>query len=123
VCAAAIEWGETSGPGIDPARSVPISGTIKTNSGDLLRTLAVDGYGIVRLPSFLVGEDLLAGRLVPLLREFAEPEIAIYAVYPHRRLVPAKVRVFVDLLVEIFGPRPLWERWLRQQESISDKGA
>lgn len=93
-------------------RGVAITGRIKTNGGDFLRTLALDGAGIVRLPSFLIGEDLLTGRLVPLLRDFAEQKIAILALYPHSGRVPAKVRAFIDFLVERFGPNPPWERWL-----------
>ena len=38
------------------------------------------------------------------------PDVAIYAVYPHRRYLPAKTRVFIDYLAESFGPEPYWDQ-------------
>jgi DNA-binding transcriptional LysR family regulator len=94
-------------------QAAPVTGSVKSNSGDLLRALALGGCGIVRLPSFLVGEDLRAGRLTPLFPERKEPEIAIHAVYAHSRLIPAKLRAFIDFLPSYFGAAPTWDRWLQ----------
>ena len=83
-----------------------------SNSGDLTRHLALAGQGIALLPTFLVGDDLRAGRLVRLLAA-AEPEpIPIHVVYPHRRFLQAKVRVFVDRLAASCGASPDWDRGL-----------
>jgi len=49
---------------------------------------------------FIIGEDLVAGRLVPVLPGYRVPELAIHAVYPHGRHLSAKVRSFVDFLLE-----------------------
>lgn len=49
-------------------------------------------------PTFLVKDDLLAGRLVELMPEYRSIEIGIYAVYPTRKHVSAKVRALIDFL-------------------------
>jgi DNA-binding transcriptional LysR family regulator len=51
-------------------------------------------------PSFLVGDDLAAGRLVELLPQYRSIELGIYAIYPTRKHVPPKVRALVEFLVE-----------------------
>jgi hypothetical protein len=93
-----------------PARRVAVrtSGRIRANYGAVLRRAALDGLGLALLPTFIVGEDLKEGRLVPLFWEVAG-ERAVYAVYPHARNMVPKVRAFVDFLAECFGPRPYWD--------------
>ncbi|MEO1252462.1 MAG: LysR family transcriptional regulator [Pseudomonadota bacterium] len=67
--------------------------------GLALREAALQGVGIARLAHFLVCQDVLDGRLVPLLCKHAPvSERAIYAVYPDRKYLPLKIRVFVDHL-------------------------
>lgn len=84
-------------------RSVKITGPIQANSGRFLETLAIDGVGIVFEPDFIVGPNLRAGRLVPLLRGFDPRPTDIYVVYPSRRHLSAKVRAFADFLAERFA--------------------
>ena len=80
-----------------------------TNSGETCRAMALAGQGVIREPSFLVGEDLAAGTLVVLLPEFRSIELGIYAVYPSRKHVSQKVRVLIDFLAEAFKePRVAW---------------
>ncbi|GAA0578709.1 LysR family transcriptional regulator [Caenispirillum bisanense] len=94
----------------DGTRSdISISGRVRMNNGDALRAAAVGGLGILFSPTFIIGDDLAAGRLVPVLPEWEGPEIALYAVYPPGRHLSAKVRAFVDYLVETFGPEPYWD--------------
>jgi DNA-binding transcriptional LysR family regulator len=82
----------------------------RSNNGDLTRHLVLAGQGLALLPTFLVGDDLRAGRLVSVLHA-AQPEpIPIQAVYPHRRFLPAKVRAFVDHLAAACGASPEWDR-------------
>jgi DNA-binding transcriptional LysR family regulator len=81
-----------------------------TNNGDTARTAALAGLGIIRQPTFLIGEDVREGRLVPLLTGYRTSEIDILAVYPSRRHLSAKVRVMVDFLVESFRGTPAWDR-------------
>ena len=72
------------------------------NNGRFLTALAAEGMGIAYEPDFMVGPELRAGRLKPLLREFTSPPSPIYVVYPSRRHLSAKVRAFTDFLSERF---------------------
>lgn len=87
-------------------RAVRVSGNLHSNNGDLLGEVAAQGAGIVFEPAFIVGPELRAGRLVPLLQEFVAPPMPIYAVYPSRKHLSAKVRLFVDFLVARFSQNP-----------------
>jgi DNA-binding transcriptional LysR family regulator len=96
----------------DPAgneRPVRVSGSLHCNNGDLLAEAAAQGAGIVFEPAFIVGPEVRAGRLVALLQDFAAPPMPIYAVYPSRKHLSAKVRLFVDFLVERSAGAPDWK--------------
>lgn len=86
-----------------------------SNSGDVLRDMAVAGVGILpAVPSFLVHAAVEDGRLEPLLREWTLlPRPKLWAVYPHRRFLPAKVRLFVDALRSAFGGDPERDPWVQ----------
>lgn len=79
--------------------AIRIAGSIKANNGDMLRLAACNGAGIVFLPLFIVQDDLYAGRLVQILSAYTSIDLGIYAVYPSRKHLSAKVRTFVDFLV------------------------
>ncbi|TAN54224.1 MAG: LysR family transcriptional regulator [Betaproteobacteria bacterium] len=89
-------------------RPVRVSGPLHSNNGDLLAAAAAQGMGIALEPDFMVGDELKAGRLVRVLEAFAAPVSAIYAVYPSRRYLSAKVRAFVDYLAARFAPPQNW---------------
>jgi DNA-binding transcriptional LysR family regulator len=89
-------------------RAVRVSGSLHSNNGDLLAEAAARGAGIVFEPAFIVGPDVRAGRLVPLLQDFEPAPIPIYAVYPSRKHLSAKVRLFVDFLLEFFADTQDW---------------
>jgi DNA-binding transcriptional LysR family regulator len=78
--------------------SVRIAGNLVSNSGETLRTAALQGVGILLGPGFLIADDLESGRLVRLLPEYRPVELSMNAVYPHRHHLSAKVRSFIDLL-------------------------
>ncbi len=82
---------------------VRVNAALRANNGDVLRTAALAGHGIILQPEFLIGADLRAGRLVALLEDYAHTEISMYAVYPHRRFLSPKVRSFVEHLERRFG--------------------
>lgn len=79
--------------------SVRIAGNLITNSGEALRTVALQGAGICLAAGFLVRDDLEAGHLVRLLPEYRPVELSMNAVYPHKHHLSAKVRTFIDMLV------------------------
>jgi DNA-binding transcriptional LysR family regulator len=87
---------------------IRISGTLHSNNGDLLAEAAVRGAGIVFEPGFIVGPEIRAGRLVPLLQDYVAPSLPIFAIYPTRRHLSAKVRVFVDFLSKVFAGTDDW---------------
>lgn len=75
---------------------------LRINNGDTCRAAALQGLGIVAQPSFIVGEDLQAGRLVEILPEWHLEERGVFAVYPTRQHLAGKVRALVDYLTEAF---------------------
>ncbi|HTP98898.1 MAG TPA: LysR family transcriptional regulator [Casimicrobiaceae bacterium] len=82
---------------------VRVAGPVYANNGDFLAALARDGIGIAYEPDFIVGADVRAGRLVPILRNYAPVTSGIHVVYASRRHLSAKVRAFSDFLVERFA--------------------
>jgi DNA-binding transcriptional LysR family regulator len=88
---------------------VQINGPLHASNGDILRTAALQGLGIVYLPSFIVGPDVQVASLASLLPEFVPTDTAIHAVYPHTRHLSPKVRAFIDFLAQRYGPRPHWD--------------
>ncbi|HEU0202338.1 MAG TPA: LysR substrate-binding domain-containing protein, partial [Burkholderiaceae bacterium] len=81
---------------------VRVSGSLHVNSGEMLTAAAVAGLGIVLEPDFIVGPALAAGRLVRLLPDYEAPRGDIWAVYPSRRHLSLKVRLFVDHIAGLF---------------------
>lgn len=80
-----------------------ILGRLCSNNGEVLRDAAVRGLGISLLPEFIVAADVQAGRLQAVLEAYHPPEIAIHALYPSRRQMLTKVRLFIDFLVDRFS--------------------
>lgn len=88
-----------------------VKGDVRSNSGEALRIAAIQGAGLVQLPTYMIGLDIKSGRLKEVLSEFQPPATPIHAIYPHRYHLSAKVRTFVDYLSEIYQPEPYWEHW------------
>jgi DNA-binding transcriptional LysR family regulator len=95
------EW-RLQGP--DGIVSVRSTGSIRADNGDMLRLAAIAGCGLIFEPWFIVDADVRAGRLERVLENYTSEELGIYAVYPSRRYLSAKVRTFVDFLLEQLGP-------------------
>lgn len=89
--------------------SVRISGPVAANNGGFLASIARTGMAIALEPDFVVGDDIRAGRLVPVLPGYTPPAAPIFAVYPSRRHLSAKVRAFVDFLGERFARDAPWQ--------------
>jgi DNA-binding transcriptional LysR family regulator len=84
---------------------VAVGGRVQINDLDALLDMAIDGLGVALLPRWLVAGELRSGLLVALLAEWVwavrpGPEPAIWAVYPPKRVVSPKVRVFIDFVAE-----------------------
>lgn len=89
-------------------RPVRISYRLRANNGEALLRASISGLGVVQLPSFYVHEALARGDLEVALEDYCAPELGIYAVYPARRLLAAKVRTFVDFLAAALAGKE-WE--------------
>ena len=90
----------------DGPLTLPVKGGLDADDGDVLTEWALLGEGIALKPAWEVANHLRAGRLAVVLPDFP-PEPAVLAVlYPHRRLLPAKVKAFADFIVE-HGPKAL----------------
>ena len=79
------------------------------NNGDVLCRAAVEGLGIVALPSFILGLPIAAGSLRRLLPGFAMPEQPIQAIYPAGRPLPQRLRAFVDFIAGYFTQHADWD--------------
>jgi DNA-binding transcriptional LysR family regulator len=87
------------------------------NSSQSLREAMLGGAGIALLPTFVVGEDIRAGRAVHVLPTLAPVGMFgthVLAVYRENRFLPQKVRVFIDFVLEHFGEHPPWDAFLRR---------
>ncbi|MBI1384768.1 MAG: LysR family transcriptional regulator [Rhizobiales bacterium] len=89
---------------------VAINSVLCSNNGNILRAAALAGQGIAKLPTFLVGPDLAAGRLVVVLPEHPPTDLGIYALYAPNRYLAAKTRLLIDFLAARFGERPAWDK-------------
>jgi DNA-binding transcriptional LysR family regulator len=100
------------------AASIPLTATLCSNNGNILRAAALAGEGITELPTFLVGCDIAEGRLLVLLEDNPRDAFGIYALYTPNRYLAAKTRVLIDFLAARFGADPEWERFDRQSRSL-----
>ena len=82
--------------------SVPVSGPMEVNSPLTARAAACAGLGFAMLPDFIAADSIAEGSLLEFLSDRTQKGGGIFAVYPHRRYLPAKVRVFVDFLAQWF---------------------
>jgi DNA-binding transcriptional LysR family regulator len=91
--------------------SVRVTGRYACDNWEVLREWALAGLGVALKSTWDVRQHLEDGSLVPLFPGYTfGSDVAIYAVYPHRRHLPAKTRVFIEFLAESFGPEPYWDR-------------
>lgn len=84
---------------------VEVTGTLVSNNGEILVEAACHGLGLVFSPMFLTAANLRCGRLVRVLPDWQFP-LAVSAMFPNARHIPAKVRIFVDFLVSHFQTNP-----------------
>ncbi|MEZ0606129.1 LysR family transcriptional regulator [Paraburkholderia sp. IW21] len=93
----------------DASPRMRLSGNLIVNHLEAQRVIVLQGAGIAMLGTEVIGDDLAAGRLVPLLVDDVPPrELPIHVVYASRRHLSAKVRSFVDFLAERFANESLW---------------
>jgi DNA-binding transcriptional LysR family regulator len=96
------------------AGMVRVKGCYACDNWEVLREWALAGLGIALKSTWDVRRHLDEGSLVQLFPGYTfDGDVAIYAVYPHRRHLPAKTRAFIEFLADSFGPEPYWDRPIR----------
>ena len=92
-------------------RQVPVrvGGNMECNDGAVLHEWALAGHGLAWRSMWEVSDDLKAGRLQTVLDDHAAPVNAIHAVYPQRRHLPLRVRMFIDYLRTTYGDPGYWK--------------
>ena len=90
-------------------QTVDVQGPFHANSAWAVRELAIAGAGIGRGPVYAIADAVRDGRLRALFHAYETVEYGLYAVYPHRRYLAAKVRAFIEFLAGRFGGWPDWD--------------
>lgn len=91
--------------------SVSVRGLLETNDGQIVRAAALDGMGILIQPSYIIYDDIVAGRLVPVLEDWDLPHLTINLAYPSRKHLSAKVRAFIDFMAGHFEKMDYERKW------------
>lgn len=87
---------------------IKVTGTLECNDGAVLHEWALAGKGLAWRSLWEVGDDIATGRLQTVLDDFASPPVGVYAVFPDRRHLPLRVRLFIDLLKDCYGRQDYW---------------
>ncbi|CAN7237949.1 LysR substrate-binding domain-containing protein [Variovorax paradoxus] len=96
-------WRLTSGRGRHArTESIKTRGSLATNDGEIAVNWALEGHGILMRAEWDINRYLRNGRLVQVLPQYFTPDADIYAVYPQRHQLAARVRAFVDFLALSF---------------------
>ncbi|BDD94503.1 LysR family transcriptional regulator [Pandoraea sp. XJJ-1] len=88
--------------------TIRVNGTMECTDGAVLHDWCLDGYGLAWRSWWEVGDDIRAGRLMSVLDDFAAPPIGIHAVFPQRRHLPLRVRLFIDHLKHHYSSSVYW---------------
>jgi DNA-binding transcriptional LysR family regulator len=86
------------------------SGRLDCSDGQVLHDWCVEGLGIAWRSTWEVESEVAAGRLQSVLDDFAAPPNGIYAVFPHAKHLPLRVRLWIDFIKHSFGDPAYWSR-------------
>lgn len=96
-----------------------VLGKLQTNSSEVVRETLLSHAGIALRSTWDVGRELANEQLQVVLPQYTgNRQDAVYAIYPTRNFLPAKVRVFIEFLVELFGPNPYWDHGLLESGQL-----
>jgi DNA-binding transcriptional LysR family regulator len=84
------------------------TGRLDCSDGQVLHQWCLRGLGIAWRSTWEVERDLAEGRLVPVLEEFAAPPNGVYAVFPQRKHLPLRVRLWIDFVKHMYGDARYW---------------
>jgi DNA-binding transcriptional LysR family regulator len=83
-------------------------GRLDCSDGQVLHDWCLQGLGIAWRSTWEVASEIAAGRLQPLLEEYAAPPNGIFAVFTHARHLPLRVRLWIDFLKQTYGSAAYW---------------
>ncbi|WP_062118012.1 LysR family transcriptional regulator [Aureimonas sp. AU40] len=109
----ADNWNEFRFRRGDEEAAVKVEGAILANDGQLICQAARDGLGILAQPTYIVQDDLDAGRLVRVLDDWDLPRLTMNVAYPSKSFVPVRTRLFIDFLIDRFRLNDFENRWTR----------
>ncbi len=93
------------------AATVAVKGLLESNDGQILRAAALKDLGVLVQPTYIVHDDVVQGRLAPVLDDWDLPRLTINIAYPSRKHLSAKVRSFIDFMVEEFATNDFARKW------------
>jgi len=93
--------------------SVPVTPALSANDGQIIRAAALRGSGILAQPTYIIEQDLEAGRLVRILDDWDLPRLTMNLAFPTRAFLPAKTRLFMENLTRRFQTEKFEERWTK----------
>jgi DNA-binding transcriptional LysR family regulator len=96
----------------DEQHHIAIASALDSNEGQVIVAAGRAGLGIVIQPLYIIHDDVISGRLIPLLTDWHLPPLTINLAYQSRRYQPAKIRVFADFLIERVQRLQLEKRWM-----------
>ncbi len=89
---------------------IDVSAAMTASSGDFLCAAAAEGLGIAMQPTFIAGDSISRGELIPVLTDYDWPVTPAYAIYPPTRHLSYRVRAFIDYLADYFSTTPYWDK-------------
>jgi DNA-binding transcriptional LysR family regulator len=95
-------------------RRLPVEGAFESNDGQVIRTAAINGAGVLIQPQYIVDNDIREGRLVALFEDWDLPMLTINLAYQSKLLQPAKIRAFTQFMIESLAACDLTSRFDRR---------
>lgn len=90
---------------------IRVKSLLESNDGQILRAAALEGLGILIQPNYIIYDDVVSGRLVPVLDEWDLPWLTVNIAYQTRKHLPAKVRAFIDFIIAHFREMDHERKW------------
>lgn len=90
---------------------VTVRSKMESNDGQVLRAAALEGMGILVQPKYILYDDIVAGRLIPVLDDWDLPRLTINIAFQNRTHMPARIRLFIELLVSHFERMDYERKW------------
>ncbi len=105
--------------GENPLHTPKIRTPVQANSSLVLLKAVLQHQGIAYLPTYLLGDHIQRGEIVPLKlgEEITHATHGLYALYFPSRYSNPKVRSFIDFMLETLQPVPIWDKWIEEQRT------